>query len=264
MSLMQRIPLHAKEVKTFKPDSLTDMPDVPVFTLKAPTRQQREDMIYAMREDGFRTHTKEAMREAAVEELCRLWECDANDQQVEQLREFWNASDNYDDDVQELFEAAKNDGVETPGEIPPFDHPALADVAELFERLERRSKRWRAMAIDNAKYGNAFSRYAIAHCVTGWTGLATVPRFEDELLTIDAVCELADELENRFDIAGETAMADLAKAAVNRLFLTEATEKNSESGPVSQQTPDTTKEVGSGSANGKSPASVSSPETPGS
>ncbi len=265
MSLMQRIPLHAKEVKVFKPECLHDQPEIPAFTLRAPTRQQREDMVYALREAGLRKHSDEAIREASIEELCRLWECDEHHEDIQKVRAYWQAvTEHAEEAANRLIEAenAKDAGEEAPPELAPFEHPDSAAIEELLERLDRRSERLRRMDTDNAKFSRAFPRYAIAHCVTGWTGMQAQPRFEDELLTLESVFEIEEELESRFGDLGSLAVAQLAGAAIGRLFLTKESEKNSASGPVSQQTPPSTKGTGSVSANGKSPASETSTETP--
>jgi len=261
---MQRIPLHAKEVKSFKPDCLRDLPEIPSFTLRAPARQQREDMAYALREAGLRRHTDEVMREATIEELCRLWSCDDQDEGVQKVRAYWQAVADYTEEAaNRLIEAdnAKTTGEDAPPEMPPFEHPDTAAVEELLQRLDRRSERLRRMDTDNIKFTRALPRYAIAYCVVGWTGLEITPRFEDELLTLESVFELEEEFENRFGDLGRDAIAELAAASISRLFLSKDAEKNSASGPVSQQTPDNMKETGSGSPNGKSPASEPSGET---
>ena len=265
MSLMQRIPLHAKEVKVFKPECLHDQPEIPTFTLRAPTRQQREDMVYALREAGLRKHSDEAIREASIEELCRLWECDEHHEDIQKVRAYWQAVTEYAEEAANRLieaESAKDSGEDAPPEMPPFEHPDSAAVEELFERLDRRSERLRRMDTDNAKFSRALPRYAIAYCVTGWTGMEAQPKFEDELLTLDSVFELEEEFESRFGDLGGVAIAELAGAAIGRLFLTKGAEKNSASGLASQQTPPDSKETGSASKSGNSPASVSSEETP--
>lgn len=265
MSLMQRIPLHAKEVKIFKPDCLKGEADIPAFTLKAPTRQHREDMIYALHEAGFRRHDVDAHREATIEELCRLWECDKEDESVSRLKRYWEAVDEHSDARDEHnaeVAAAVDAGEEPPAPLPPFSYDDQPAIDELLERLDRGSKRLRRMQTDNARYGNAFPRYAIAHCVVGWTGMETQPRFEDELLTLDSVFELEEEFETRFPEHGTLAMEELAAAAIARLFLSKEAEKNLESGPASQRTPSATKRISSASPNGNSQASEPSPETP--
>lgn len=263
--LMQRIPLHAKEVKVFKPECLHDQPQIPTFTLRAPTRQQREDMIYALREAGLRKHSDEAIREATVEELCRLWECDKHHEDIQKVRAYWQAVTEYAEDAaNRLIEAenAKDIGEEAPPEIPAFEHPDSVAVEELLERLYRRSERLRRMDTDNVRFSRALPRYAIARCVTAWTGMEVQPKFEDEVLTLESVFEIEEEFESRFGDLGAVAVAELAGAAIGRLFLSKEAEKNSASGPASQQTPTASKETGSGSTIGKSPASAASDETP--
>lgn len=265
MSLMQRIPRHAKEVEIFKPASLADQQEIPSFSLKAPTRRQREDMFYAIRQDGLRLCGQDAMREATIDELCRLWECGPDDEKVAKVRAYWQSSDDHADaiEAQRVERAAAEDaGEELPEEVAPFEHPDHATMTDLFERLEERSPRLRRMGIGNAKYGKALPRYVIAHCVTGWTGLELTPAFDDEVLTIDSVFDLEDEFETRFGDIGKVAIEELSQAAMHRFFLGKDAEKNSESGPASQQTPSGSKATGSASPNGSSPESELSPETP--
>ena len=115
---------------------------------------------------------------------------------------------------------------------------------------------------DNIKFARMLPRFAIAHCVTGWTGLDLPPRFEDELLKLEVVYDLEGEFDERFGELGETAMAELAAAAIGRFFMDKEAEKNSASGPASRQTPTITKETGSASPNGQCQASEHSDETP--
>lgn len=265
MSLMQRIPLHAKEVQIFKPECLAEQQAIPAFTLKAPTRREREDMMYAIRQDGLRRYSQEEMREAMIEELCRLWECDQEDENVVKLRAYWQAADDYAEDAEALLieaEVAKDAGEEAPAEIEPFEHRETAAVAELVDRLDDLSPRLRRMAISNEKFARSLPRYAVAHCLKGWEGLETQPRFENEVLKIDVVHDLEGELEDVFGDLGKTAVNELAAAAIGRFFMGKAAEKNSSSGPVSQQTPVDMKATGSGKTAGQSPASGTSTETP--
>lgn len=265
MSLMQRIPLHAKEVQIFKPDSLADQKTIPAFTLKAPTRREREDMMYAIRQDGLRRYSQEEMREAMIEELCRLWECDKDDANVAKLRAYWQAADDYAEEAEALAleaEAARDAGEDAPAELAPFEHPETAAVAELLDRLDDLSPRLRRMAISNEKFARSLPRYAVAHCLTGWEGLETQPRFENEVLKIDVVHDLEGELEDQFGDMGKVAVNELAAAAIGRFFMSKAAEKNSSSGPASQQTPLDTKATGSGKTAGQSQASGTSTETP--
>lgn len=181
-----------------------------------------------------------------------------------QITAYWSALDDYRDERDNRraeLDAAKDSGGDAPADIAPFEHPETAAIADLIDRLYRRSERLRRMDTDNAKYQGALPRYAIAHCVTGWTGLETPPRFEDELLTVGSVYDLEEELEDRFGTIGKAAVAELATAAIGRLFLSKEAEKNSESGPASQQTPGATKATVSGKPNGASPESETSPET---
>lgn len=265
MSLMQRIPLHAKEVQIFKPDCLAEQQTIPAFTLKAPTRREREDMMYAIRQDGLRRYSQEEMREAMIEELCRLWECDKEDANVAKLRAYWQAADDYAEEAEALAleaEAAKDAGEDAPAELAPFEHPETPAVAELLDRLDDLSPRLRRMAISNEKFARSLPRYAVAHCLTGWEGLETQPRFENEVLKIDVVHDLEGELEDEFGDLGKTAVNELAAAAIGRFFMSKAAEKNSSSGPVSQQTPVDMKATGSGKTAGQSPESATSTETP--
>lgn len=262
---MQRIPLHAGETQTFVPTVFAEMESPPSFTLKAPTRRHREDMQYALHEARLRRHNDEDMREAMVDELCRLWQCEETDEKVERLRAYWQAIDEYNDEIESHLmevQAAKDTGQDPPTDLAPFEHPDSGPVEELIAQLARASDLLGRMGTENVRFSKEFPRYAIAHCVIAWTGFETEPRFEAGTLKIDSVVELLDELEARFDEKGELAFIELASAAVGRFYVTKATEKNSASGPASQQTPRASKVTGSASPNGNSPASVSSDATP--
>lgn len=265
MSDMQRVPVHADEKKPFTPVSFQEMEAPPAFVLKAPTRRQREEMQYALHEAGLRRHNDDAIREATIEELCRLWECDEGDENVVRLRTFWAAVDDYNEEAEKYLidvSAAKDAEEEPPAPLADFEHPDQGPVDELVARLTRSSERLRRLATDNVRFSKEFPRYAIAHALRTWTNLNTRPKFEEGVIKVDVVCDLQEEMAERFGEDGEAAFVELAAAAVGRFFLTKATEKNSSSGPASQQTPKGMKEVGPVSANGKSPASASSEEIP--
>lgn len=262
---MQRIPVRPGEKKIFTPVALSEMEKPPTFTLKAPTRAQREEMEFSLHEAGLRRHDDEAMREATIEELCRLWECNEKDENVERLRSYWQAIDDYNDEAEKYlmeFAAAKDAGEETPPPLADFEHPDREAVEELSARLVRSSTRLRRMATDNARFDRQFPRYVIAHALTGWTELDALPRFEEGVMQIDAVCEVQDELKERFGDLGDAAYTELAGAAVSRFYLSKEAEKNSSSGPASQQTPQATKATGSDETSGQSPVSATSEETP--
>ena len=265
MSDTQRVPVHTDEKKVFTPVSLEQLEVPPSFTLRAPSRKQREELQYALHEAGLRRHNDETIREATIEELCRLWECDETDENVVRLRAFWAAVDEHNDDVEKYLmevSAAKDAEEEPPAPIADFNHPDQGPVDELIARLARSSIRLRRLATDNVKFSKEFPRFAIAHAVRKWTNLNTRPRFEEGVMQVEAVCEMQEELAERFKEDGEAAFVELAAAAVGRYFLTKATEKNSSSGPASSQTPDDSKADGSASLNGKSPVWASSEETP--
>ncbi|MBL9070411.1 MAG: hypothetical protein JNM03_10520 [Sphingopyxis sp.] len=262
---MQRVPVHADEKKIFIPVAFSEMEKPPTFTLKTPSRKQREEMQYALHEAGLRRHDDEAIREATVEELCRLWACDGDDENVQRLKRFWDAVDEYNGEAEKylLEVAAALDAEEdAPAPFPDFAHPDHVIVDELLARLTKSSQRLRSLATDNVRFSKEFPRHAIAHALTGWTELYATPRFEEGIMQFDAVCEMQEELESRFKELGEAAFTELAAAAVNRFFLNKEAEKNSSSGPASQQTPQPTKETGSASTDGKSPVSAPSEETP--
>ena len=265
MSDMQRVPVHTGEKKVFTPLSFEQLESPPSFTLRAPSRQQREEMQYALHEAGLRRHNDDAIREATIEELCRLWECDETDENVVRLRTFWEAVDEYNDEAEKYLievSAARDAEEEAPPPLAAFKHPDQEAVDELIARLARSSPRLRRLATDNVRFSKEFPRYAVAHAVRGWTNLNTLPKFEEGVMQVEVICEVQEELKDRFGENGEAAFVELAAAAVGRFFLTKAAEKNSSSGPASLQPPSDSKEAGSASPNGKSPASDSSEETP--
>jgi hypothetical protein len=261
---MQRVPLHSGEKKVFKPEIFAEMQAPPSFTLKTPTRRDREEMQYALHEAGLRRHSDEDIREAMIDELCRLWNCDQQNEEVVRLKAFWRAVDDYNDEAEahrtEVAAAAAADE-EPPAELAPFSHPDQQQVDELVARLGRSSALLRRMGTENVRFEKEWPRYAVAHCVIDWTGLETQPRFEAGILKLDSVLDLQDELETKFATEGEVAFIELVSASITRFYLNKATEKNSSSGPASSRTPRDSKEAGQASTNGTSPASASSDET---
>lgn len=262
---MQRIPLDTSEKLVFTPVAFSEMEKPPTFILKTPSRRQREAMQYALHEAGLRRHDDQAIREATIEELCRLWGCDEENENVHRLKRFWDKVDEYNDEAEQyLIEAAAaaESGEDKPAPFPPFEYADQQAVDELMERLAETSDRLRRLATQNVRFAKEFPRHVLAHAITGWTELESLPRFEGGVMNLDAVCEMQEELEQRFGVLGETAFVEISGQAVNRFFLTRSAEKNSSSGPASQQTPSDSKPTLSASPNGTSPASDALSETP--
>lgn len=262
---MQRIPLDSGETMTFIPAALSHVDAPPSFSLKAPTRRERERMEYALLEEGLRHHSEEDMRDTTVEELCRLWGVERDDENVQRVLNYWKALDDYIEEANGLrveAEAARDAGEDPPAELAPFDHPDREAVNALLQDLSGASETLRRMSVDEIRWNKEFPRFAIAHCVKRWTGLEKKPRLHAGVIEIDSVCEMQDEIVVKYGDAGRTALAQLTAAVTRRFYLDRSAEKNSKSPAPSAPTPPATKETGSGSTDGKSQASDSSPETP--
>ncbi|MGN6290387.1 MAG: hypothetical protein ACTHNA_14125 [Sphingopyxis terrae] len=263
---MQRIPLDSGETMTFVPAALSDVEAPPSFVLKAPTRRDRERMEYALLEEGLRHHSEEDMRDTTIDELCRLWDVSKEDPQVQRVLGYWKALDDYIEEVKALAieaEAARDAGEDGPPELAPFAHPDRDVVNQLLQDLAESSDILRRMSVDEIRWNKEFPRFAIAHCVKRWTGLSKNPRLHAGIVEIDSVCDMQDEMVEKFGDAGRTALNELAATVMRRFYLDRSAEKNSKSPAPSAPTPQATKEAGSDADHGKSPASASSSETPG-
>lgn len=262
---MQRIPLDSGETMTFIPAALSHVDAPPSFVLKAPTRRERERMEYALLEEGLRHHSEEDMRETTIEELCRLWGVGRDDENVQRVIGYWRCLDDYIEEANALrveAEAARDAGEEPPADLASFDHPDREAVNALLQDLSSASEMLRRMSVDEIRWNKEFPRFAIAHCVKRWTGLDNNPRLHAGVIEIDSVCDMQDEVVAKFGDAGRTALAQLTTAVTRRFYLDRSAEKNSKSPAPSVPTPPVTKGTGSGSKDGKSQASASSPETP--
>lgn len=265
MSTLARIPIDGGETMTVTPAALSSRKAPPSFVLKAPTRREREALEYALIEDGLRRHSEEDIREATIDELCRLWRCGPDSDEVRRVKDYWRATDDYVEEAKNLAlesEAAIEAGEEAPAPLAPFEHPDHAAMTDLLDRLGESSAILRRMATDSIRWAKEFPRFAVAHCVTEWTGLDTEARFERGVLTVDSVCAMQDELDDKFGSEGRIAATELATACLRRFYLDRSAEKNSKSPAPSASTPPATKEAGSASSDGKSQASEASPETP--
>ncbi len=266
MSTMQRIPAHAEETKTFTPAALLNEKAPPKFVLKAVSRREREAMQYAMAEEGLVQFNDERMREVAIEEFCRLWKCDPQDEKIERIRTYWQALDEYVDQARANrleIEEATAAGDDPPPPLGDFSHPDEKEIDGLMERLDEASPTVRKMRVSNVRFQRELSRFAVAHAVTDWTGLPTPPQFEAGLLSLESVVALSEELAEQFGKEkGGIAFLELSMEAIRRIYLDKDAEKNSSSPAPSQPTPQATKEPGSAETNGSSPASASSDATP--
>lgn len=262
---MQRIPLDGGETMTFTPAALSHAEAPPSFVLKAPTRRDRERMEYALLEEGLRHHSEEDMRDTTIEELCRLWGVTREDEQVQRVLGYWKALDDYIEEVKSIAmeaEAARDAGEEAPPELAPFDHPEREAVNQLLQDLAEASEVLRRMSVDEIRWNKEFPRFAIAHCVKRWTGLSKNPRLHAGVVEIDSVCDMQDEMVEKFGDAGRAALNELAATAMRRFYLDRSAEKNSKSPAPSAPTPQATKEIGSDSEAGTFQESEPSSETP--
>lgn len=255
---MQRIPVDAGEVETFTPAALSHVETPPVFRLRAVTRRQREAMEYHLIREGLRRYTEEEIREASIDELCRLWACGPEDEQPQRVRAFWQAVDDYLEHVRDTMKAHEGDAAP---DIASFDHPDLAEISALTARLQEASPLLRSMATENIRFDREFPRIAAAHTIIGWTGIATPMVRDAGVLSVDCIADMKDELTETHDEAGKLAWVQLYDAVMKRIYLQPSAEKNSNSPAPSQQTPAPTKDNGQASQAGKSPASEPSTET---
>lgn len=246
------VPLSARDLEEFTPESLVNLPKPPVFLIRvAPHRAWINFQRALSRHPGLdrplRHHDKDVLRRELIRGLETLW-------------------------TGEAMLAAKGRIQETWAAIDQDQSPSDDDIDHMNELSDMVMKEWRPlreMAADNIEYFQDAPRIAIGMFVAGWNDFTLEYQREAGVIPLHIVDKVAEQLAEveaealKSAIAGVgapgTAFAELSTRAFSVLGLTETERKNSSSlSPSSPIPEDSTTQSDGSTAAGSSKASASS------
>lgn len=249
---MTKYPVEGGELVEYTPDSLANLPVPPKFFLRPMTERDRRRLRKLAIQEGLRNHDSDALRAETLRGLKELWSEEVYSEQEGRMRAFWEASDQYEKEIE---------GVEEP---EPFDHPDLVWMLELSERVTRAWPPLLKMAADNDEYQSTWPKLIASLTLAGWRdidvryerveGVVTL-RCLDDLESKMAEIEdhaVADQIEGA--IGRGAAFVQLVTRAIRMFGVNKDEEKNSASPSKSSTTPNTSKESGKEAKAGSSTA----------
>lgn len=259
---MGHTPIEASDILEFTPPSLANLPSPPVFLLKPGTRRDREQYPKRLRIEGYQIHSDAAMRLEAEHGLRELWDEETFNANIGRLYVYWNAIDAH---------AKEHEGNPAP---PPleFDKVEQAEIEALIGRMTKAWEPLREMEADIIDFRNGSPVVMLSLVLIGWRnidvsfakagGIVSLDKLEhvEKALRVIEADARAAKIEG-IGLEG-TAYLELCVAAGQRLFLSEAQEKNSSSPAQSPAIQPDSKENGQASESGKSKAPEPSPQTP--
>lgn len=253
---MASVPYEASEIQRFTPASLANLESPPVFRLRAASRRERRRYDRLMIEEGLRRHDKEAMRDEMIRGLRDLSSDDEFEQWEANLRQHWEAADEFELEHKDLT------AEELPAFVPPG--PSEDEIARVTRGIHENWGPLRKMAADNLMFNREAPALLISVILSGWSALSTPFRSHEGTIpldTIDALDKDLAKLEADNGLSQGKAFVELYVAATNRMFLSGEAEKNSSS-PAPSTTDQLTTNLGAESPAGMSKASATSRETP--
>lgn len=256
---MTKYPVEGGELVEYTPDSLANIPVPPKFFLRPVTERDRRRLRKLSIQEGLCSHDTDALREETLRGLKELWTEEVYAEQEGRMRAFWEASDQYGEEME---------GVEEP---PAFDHPDLKWMLELSQRVTRAWPPLLKMAADNDEYQSTWPKLIASITIAGWRDLDVRYERVEGVVTLDCMdglesklAELEDEaLANKVEgtIGQGLAFVQLITRSIQMFTVDKDEEKNSESPSKSSTTPSTSKGRGKGAKAGSSTAKNST-ETP--
>lgn len=245
------IPLEAGDTLAFTPPCLADLPDPPVFTLRAFNSRDQRQYRRMVREAGISRHSDEEIRDCTRRELKRLWSEEYYARHIEMLEEFWTKTDDW--------AAQRKHDPELKFE---FDQAKLAEIDEVSDQLFRASPELRRMFADNAEANEMSPKLAVAVIVKDFANLDAKKGIEAGYLNeagVDAISAALSEAEKEAEAPKGAAFVQLIGACVDRMKLSADTAKNSAS-PSPSGSDQKSSENGKAAASGKSRKSAPSTE----
>lgn len=209
------IPVEANEIAEFTPASLVNVPDAPVFKLRAPDERNMRRYNTLVQDDNLRIYSEEAFRAEKEKAISALWS---------------------EEDAQPILARFRTIGECVKQKID-ISEDDLRWSNELDDML---FDNWRELSVMRRKTNDYFEyspRYAIGTIVKGWSNLDIPFRLEAGYLKTSSVNEIAaallkleeQALADKVEGVVMTGMAfmELWIACMDRTRMTGDEEKNS-------------------------------------
>lgn len=182
------IPVEANEIAEFTPASLVNVPDAPVFKLRAPDERNMRRYNTLVQDDNLRTYSEEAFRAEKEKAISALWS---------------------EEDAQPILARFRTIGECVKQKID-LSEDDLRWSNELDDML---FDNWRELSVMRRKTNDYFEyspRYAIGTIVKGWSNLDIPFRLEAGYLKTSSVNDIAAALLK----LEEQALADKVEGVV--------------------------------------------------
>ena len=256
----QSVPVEASETLAFKPASLEDRPDCPVFQLRAPGSRDRRFQRRLMAEEQIQQHSQDAIRAEIRNGLKTNWDEASYRQHMPRVEAYWNAWDEF------VLQRKDEPDLEW-----SYDEPEERAIEELERRVADSWPPLRRLMADNDNFRSMLPIVQAAVVVLDWSGLDVACERDRGYLTLDCAEALLNGLgkyaerrcgsgadDKQKTAAARTALLELFVACTGRFNLDEDTVGNSESPSPSQMPPQSSSTT---AARGSSKASASSTKT---
>jgi hypothetical protein len=244
------IPYEASDTLAFTPECLKDLPDAPVFTLRAITsREKRHQRRMALKH--MVTHSEPQVRQIIREELAAVWGAEHCAKFLPHLEEYWSALDEW------RLQVADDPEI---GDFT-YDPQMRAAINKLLDEMRLNSDRYADALADNADAGEIAPLLMVAVTVESVTGLDTTAQPEKGYFTYAGIEAVQNALAKVAKAAGATesaAFMELLLACGQRWRLPEEELGNSASPLPSEPDPESSSDATASSDHGTSPASVKS------
>jgi hypothetical protein len=254
-------PHDKNDIKAFTPEALRDLPNPPVFHLRAGTVRDKNQFTRLIIEEGAQKYDLEDMRAEIIAGLKELGGEEAFGEWEPRIKGFWDALDSHEKEVEAIVAATKAD--HTP-ELPPFTYEDEGVVSAILQSIEDKWRPLRKMKADNV-LANRMQPIIMAQIIiTKVDNLEVDLERDGKYLTFECAGEVRDELQelarsNNLD--ANEVIAQLNREILQRLFVPKSAEKNSVS-PSPSSSDQNSSETGTAAELGTSTASESSTPTP--
>ncbi len=254
-------PHDQNDIKLFTPEALREMPNPPVFHLRAGTVRDKHQFQRLLIEEGAQTYELDDMRKEIIIGLKELGGDDAFAEWEPRIKGLWEALDSHAQEVQEIRDAAE-DGNEP--EISPFVYDDEAAVAAVLESIEDNWRPIRKMKADNVMAIKMQPIIMAQIIVAKVENLDVEIQRQGKYLSFESAGEIRDALQEKaitFGADGNEVITELNSEILRRLFVPKSAEKNSAS-PSPSSSDQNSSETGTEATNGTSTASETSEATP--
>lgn len=180
----QHIPLEAAGNATvFTPDSLKNLPDAPTFTLRVATWREKDHRHTLMGKARIRAYDDQQVREEVLRGLKAMWTEEQYEQFAGHVEAYWEAIDNY---VQQVRD--------NPDLIWEYDAETEDRIAVLIDKVEGEWQPLADMIEANRRAKRLEPVFYFASLVADWTGLKTKKTMEGSYISMDSAMGLLEDL----------------------------------------------------------------------